>query len=197
MLCHSHIIVTEQVPDVILYETALKLVSHIYAFFHFWQVIINGTLEEVSQENLMGYVGDFLLMELAKRRAEKKTTTIDDLATELEKHLSLRSVNCQQLQCNNEALEPATPKAKKIAGKQCLAEVRDLLKGSKPMDYRSFRNIGVTTVEVTLTTPAPVTKNVCERLLVKELGRNKMPVTHDEMTGELTIDVEAIDIDWL
>ena len=157
-------------------------------FTHALQVIINGTLEEVSQENLMGYVEDFLYMELARRRAEKKTTTIDDLATELEKHLSLRNINCQQLQCNNEALEPATPTAKKIAGQKSLSEVQQLLKDSTPVDYRSFQNQQVTTVEVTLTVPAPVTKIVCERLLVKELGRNRTPVTHDELTGELSVD---------
>ena len=142
----------------------------------------------------MGYVEDFLHMELARRRAEKKTTTIDDLATELEKHLSLRNINCQQLQCNNEALEPATPTAKKIAGQKSLSEVQQLLKDSTPIDYRSFQNLQVTTVEVTLTVPAPVTKIVCERLLVKELGRNRTPVTHDELTGELSVD--TIDQLW-
>jgi len=160
------------------------------------KVIINGTLEEVSQENLMGLVEDFLYMELAKWRTEKKTATVDDLATELERHLNLRNVNCQQLHCNNAALDPPTPMAKKIAGQKSLSEVRKLLKGNSPMDYRSFYNQRVTTVEVTITEPAPVTKLQCERLLVKELGRKKMPVTHDEVTGELRFDITE-DIDQL
>ena len=178
-----------------MYE--LKLKSRIQAILEtsiiklpfIWvvQVIINGTLEEVAQENLMGYVEDYLHMELAKRRAEKKKTTVDDLAEDLQKHLSLRNVKCQQLQCNAEALEPASPKAKKIAGLKKLSEVRQLLKDETPMDYRSFTNMQAT-LEVTITAPAEVTKNQCGRLIMKELGREKRPVTHDELTGELIIE---------
>lgn len=151
------------------------------------QVITNGTLEEVSQENLMGYVEDFLHMELAKRQAEKKKTTVDDLADDLQKHLSLRNVKCQQLQCNAEALEPASPTAKKIAGLKKLSEVQELLKNEAPMDYRSFANMRFT-LEVSITAPAEITKNQCGRLIMKELGREKRPVTHDEQTGELIVD---------
>lgn len=141
----------------------------------------------------MGYVEDFLYVELGKRRAEKLRTTVDDLAGELEKHLNIRNVSCQQLRCNNTALESATPMAKKIAGKNSLAEVRELLKGSSPMDYNTIYNQRVTTVEVTLGTPASPTRDVCARLLIKELGRSKVPVTHDESTGELVL-VDTIDI---
>lgn len=136
----------------------------------------------------MGYVEDYLFMEMAKRRAEKKKITVDDLAEDLQKHLSLRNVKCQQLQCDEKALEPATSTAKKIAGCKKLSEVRQLLKKETPMDYRSFINNRVDTVEVTITEPVEVTKNLCERLLVKELGREKRPVTHDELTGELVIE---------
>ena len=135
----------------------------------------------------MGYVEDFLYVELAKRRAEKLRTTVDDLAGELEKHLSIRNVSCQQLHCNNMALESATPMAKKIAGKNSLADVRELLKGGGPVDYNTIYNQRVTTVEVTLGTPASPTRDVCARLLMKGLGRSKVPVTHDENTGELVL----------
>ena len=135
----------------------------------------------------MGYVEDFLYVELAKRRAEKLRTTVDDLAGELEKHLSIRNVSCQQLHCNNMALESATPMAKKIAGKNSLADVRELLKGGNPVDYNTIYNQRVTTVEVTLGTPASPTRDVCARLLMKGLGRSKVPVTHDESTGELIL----------
>ena len=141
----------------------------------------------------MGYVEDFLYMELAKRRAEKLRTTVDDLASELEKHLTIRNVSCQQLHCNNSALESATPMAKKIAGKNSLAEVRELLKDSSPMDYNIMYNQRVTTVEITLGTPASPTTDVCARLLMKELGRSKVPVTHDESTGELVL-VDTIEM---
>lgn len=144
----------------------------------------------------MGYVEDFLHVELAKRRAEKLRTTVDDLAGELEKHLSIRNVSCQQLHCNNMALESATPMAKKIAGKNSLADVRELLKGGGPVDYNTIYNQRVTTVEVTLATPASPTRDVCERLLMKELGRSKVPVTHDERTGELVL-FDTIDINML
>lgn len=136
----------------------------------------------------MGYVEDFLQMEMAQRRAEKKKITVDDLADDLHKHLSLRNVKCQQLQCNAESLEPATPTAKRIAGLKKLSDVRELLKNEAPMDYRSFINNRAVTVEVTLTIPAGVTKNQSERLLIKQLGREKRPVTHDELTGELVIE---------
>lgn len=152
------------------------------------QVIINGTLEEVSQERLMGFVEDFLYMELAERRAKKKKTSVDDLAADLEKHLSLRNVKCQQLQCNSEALEPATSKGKKIAGLKKLSGVRELLKNETPIDYRSFHVNNQVAVEVSITVPAEVTKNQCERLIVKKLGREKRPVCHDELTGELIIE---------
>lgn len=135
----------------------------------------------------MGFVEDFLHMELPKRRAEKLRTTVDDLAGELEKHLNIRNVSCQQLHCNNMALESATPMAKKIAGKNNLAEVRGLIKDSSPMDYNTICNQRVTTVEVTLGTPASPTRDVCARLLMKELGRSKVPVTHDERTNELVL----------
>ena len=140
----------------------------------------------------MGYVEDFLYVELAKRRAEKLRTTVDDLAGELEKHLSIRNVSCQQLHCNNMALESATPMAKKIAGKNSLADVRELLKGGNPVDYNTIYNQRVTTVEVTLGTPASPTRDVCARLLMKGLGRSKVPVTHDESTGKLVL-VDTID----
>ena len=151
-------------------------------------MIINGTLEEVSQENLMGYVADFLIMDLNQQQAKKKKVTVDDLADSLQKHLSLRNVRCQQLQCNSAALEPATPTAKKIAGLKKLSEVQQLLNKETPMDYRSFYMSNRVTVEVTITQPAEVTKDQCERLLMKELGREKRPVTHDELTGELVIE---------
>lgn len=156
------------------------------------KVIINGALEEVSQENLMGFVEDFLDMELAQRRAEKRKTTVDDLATELERFLNLRSVNCRQLQCNAAALEPATPTAKQIAGQKSLSEVRKFLKGNTVMDYQSFYSQRMTTVEVTLVEDASVTKNQCERLIVKELARKRIPVTHDEESNQV-IDFDTID----
>lgn len=43
------------------------------------------------------------------------------------------------------------------------------------------------TVEVTITEPAEVTKLLSERLLTKALGRQKIPVEHDEETGDITI----------
>lgn len=150
------------------------------------KVIINGTLEEVSQENLMGYVEDFLKMELDKHGNNKKIS-VDHLATELERHLSLRNVKCQQLQVNDQALEPATQNAKRIAGLRDLAGVRQLLK-NPGNSSQSFYNQQMTSVAVTLVEPAPVTKSQCERLIIKELGRSKKPVTHDELTGELVID---------
>lgn len=140
----------------------------------------------------MGYVQDYLIMEVAKRRAEQKKVTVDDLADDLQKHLSLRNVKCQQLQCNAEALEPATSTAKKIAGLKKLSDVREMLKNETPMDYRSYINNRAVTVEVSITVPAEVTKNQCERLLVKELGRKKCPVTHDELTGELVVDITEL-----
>ncbi|XP_068689763.1 uncharacterized protein [Montipora foliosa] len=153
------------------------------------KVIINGTLEEVSQENLMGYIEDFMTMELENCPSEEKIT-VSDLATKLERHLSLRNVKCQQLQCNNNPLEPATANAKKIAGQKNLAGVRKLLENLTSTDcsHNSFFNQRMTTVEVTLTEPAPVTKSQCERLLIKEFGRSNIPVTHDELTGELIIE---------
>ena len=157
-----------------------------------FKVIINGALEEVSQENLMGYVEDFLDMELAKRRREKMKTTVDDLATELERYLSLRSINCRQLQCNSASLEPATPTAKQIAGQKSLSGVRKFLQGNTVMDYQSFYNQRMTTVEVTLVEDASVTKNQCERLIVKDLARKRIPVTHDEECNQV-INLDTID----
>lgn len=154
--------------------------------FFLRKVIINGTLEEVSQENLMGYVEDFLKMELDKH-GNNKQISVDHLATELERHLSLRNVKCQQLQVNDQALEPATQNAKRIAGLKDLAGVRQFLK-NPGNSSQSFCNEQMTSVVVTLVEPAPVTKSQCERLIIKELGRSKKPVTHDELTGELIID---------
>ena len=158
----------------------------VHLSFFLCKVIINGTLEEVSQENLMGYVEDFLKMELDKH-GKSERISVDYLATELERHLSLRNVKCQQLQVNNQPLEPATQNTKRIAGLGDLAGVQQFLK-NPGNSSQSFYNQQMTSVEVTLVEPAPVTKSQCERLIIKELGRLKKPVTHDEHTGELIID---------
>lgn len=134
----------------------------------------------------MGYVEDFLKMELDKHGNNKKIS-VDHLATELERHLSLRNVKCQQLQVNDQALEPATQNAKRIAGLRDLAGVRQCL-NNLGNSSQSFYNQQMTSEVVTLVEPAPVTKSQCERLIIKELGRSKKPVTHDELTGELVFD---------
>lgn len=152
------------------------------------KVIINASLEEVAHENIMGYVEDFLNMVLEEMKAKKQKVTVDDLADKLQEHLNLRSVKSRQLQCNSAELQPPTPTAKSIAGVKKLSQVQQFLKKDTPMDYRSFYMYNNVTVEVTITEPAEVTKNLSERLLIKALGRQKIPVEHDEETGEITIE---------
>lgn len=167
----------------------MKSDNHLsYFFFYVLQVIINASLEEVAHENIMGYVEDFLNMVLEEMKANKQKVTVDDLADKLQEHLNLRSVKSRQLQCNSAELQPPTPTAKSIAGLKILSQVQQFLKKDTPMDYRSFYMYNNVTVEVTITEPAEVTKNLSERLLIKALGRQKIPVEHDEETGEITIE---------
>lgn len=134
----------------------------------------------------MGYVEDFLNMALEEMKGKKLKVTVDDLAEKLQEHLNLRNVKSRQLQCNSAELQPPTPTAKRISGLKKLSQVQQFLEKDTPMDYRLFYMNNVT-VEVTITEPAEVTKLLSERLLTKALGRQKIPVEHDEETGEITI----------
>ena len=175
--------------QILLPSTSLRhLTGKTYLLF-LPKVIINGTLEEVSQEELMGIVQDLLYLEIAKRRQEKtKAIMVDDLATELQNHLRLTNNKCKQLHVNEGSLEPASRTAKKFPGLKNLSQARALIskERSSPSGYQFLGNNG--TVEVTITGPLEVTKPQCERLLMKGLGRTKHPVTQDESTGKIVLE---------
>ena len=143
-------------------------------------------------EKLMGYVTDFLDLELAKRRSLGQVTTpIDDLANDLEKYLKITNNQCQQLQVDEKALEPVTDQARQYSGLKDIAAARSLWQQRDGRDRGncfSNYNHNQKQVVVTITGPTYVTKPQSERLLMRALGREKIPVTHDELSGRITVD---------
>lgn len=147
------------------------------------KVVINGALEEVSLEKLMGYVDDFIQLEVIQKRQkarkeERKSVNVDDLAAELHNRLKITKTQCHQLQLDENTLEGASNMAKKVSAKQNIDEARMLLKNqmSRQWDYpRTSRTPSFTTAQYQF-----VSKDQSERLVRKGLARSKTPVTHDE-----------------
>ena len=154
------------------------------------QVVISGALEEVSLEKLMGYVDDFINLELKQKfyKTEKKNVKnikVDDLASDLQNRLNITNTKCEQLQLNQESLGHASDMARKVSATNNITKARKLLSFqlSMPVDY-SMRS---RQAEFTNAQSVLVSAAQSERLIRKSLARNKIPVTHDEKQGMIIV----------
>lgn len=151
-------------------------------------MIIDAALEEVSLEKLMGVVSDELHLKLRKNKAEKKTSTMDELTGLIHTHLTLTNNQCQQVRINQNPLPELTFNGKKYSGMNQMSQARKLYKANKGGGSSSRSQSSVEEV-VELMGKLHVSREQSFKLVTKFIARNRIPVTHDEETNEVIVGI--------
>lgn len=132
-------------------------------------MIINSTLEEVQNENLMGYVSDHLLLEFR----QNQDVTVEELTTSLHRVLQLNNNRTVRVQLNGREMEPVSDMGRQVSLRTSLVEVRELMRGrfdSMGREHEETESFDITSLDV-------VTPRQCERLVRRSLARQRLRST--------------------
>lgn len=129
------------------------------------QVIINATLEEVENENLMGYVDDHLLLEFQRN----EHVTVDELANSLHDLLRLNGNRSMRVQVNGEEIEAVSALGRQVSFARSLSDARRLMAGH----FVSRSQEGAASEVFDITSLDEVTPRQCERLVRRSLARQR------------------------
>ena len=142
-------------------------------------MITNATLEEVENENLMGYVDDHLTLEFQ----QNANPTVDELANSLHNVLQLNHNQTMRVRRNGEDMEPVSVLGRRVSMTTSLRQARDVM--AAHLADTTSRHVERAMEEVfEITALDNVTPRQCERLVRRGLarqGREPVELVDSEM----------------
>ena len=137
-------------------------------------MITNATLEEVENENLMGYVDDHLTLEFQ----QNANPTVDELANSLHNVLQLNHNQTMRVRRNGEDMEPVSVLGRRVSMTTSLRQARDVM-AAHLADTTGRHVERAMHMVCEITALDNVTPRQCERLVRRGLARQgREPVEH-------------------